>query len=403
MSINLPFSNDSVLSIGRFLLILHGVTADPIICHLRKPATCEIKQHWNSSDSTQTIQFNQSAIISKFALNDDYQHRLDAIPYAIFTAFPLVNNLQLNHAQIRSLEISGVNTSVPSFVSNLTSLALQENNLTLIDVHAFPWAPNLTNLDLSINHIEDVASHALRGLDKLKSLKLNNNRIAHLRSNALTDAIALEYLHLHSNGMTNIDEHALDFPELIELILRDNQLTMLPDNAFAQSANTIEFVDIAANRLRNIGQMFYHCKKLHFLTLDENPINDVDLCAFANMPSLSMLSLSNTNFIMPSEQNDSICRQSTLTSKLSRLSLDNNSLSNPDLFNQLTIFPNLQILFLNANQFKNFSHTAQQLKSMLPKLRVINLIDNNLICQWFWLNKESFRMFGIHLVVKCAY
>lgn len=399
------------------------VTSDSldIICFLASPSTCDIRQNITLT-SDDHLQVNATNLIlpdiKTFTLNDDYNYQLPNIPSIILTSFPALTKLQLNNAQIATLsnrpvvnftfaphlesnETSPGNESLP-IALHLNRLELRNNRLSQLHADAFSWAPHLTRIDLSHNQIREMANHTFRGLLNLTELKLNDNQVRILNSDAVTGARNLEYLHLHANELETLRDGAFNLPMLIELLLRDNRLTVLSDAIFARCP-AVGYIDIARNRLWRIDQAFYACDKLFSLNLEGNPIGCVDWTRLADMHSLATLSLNATNIMLPkldgSRRGSSRCK-----SLLARLVLAHNALFEHDVLQRLATFEHLEVLFLNDNKLSRLSSNACEVRKLFPYLRNINVVNNVAICEWFWQNEKPFKAVGIRITAgDCGY
>lgn len=328
-------------------------------------------------------------------MDTEYQFQFDIIPKIIFEKFPSLHHVELNNAGIKSLAKDHFENS-----TKLTTLYLRCNKLRIISAEVFSLLPNLMGLDLSQNEIDDIENHGLKNLNNLRHLKLDHNRIRTLKQYALTDAINLSYLNIQSNELDVIENGALNLPHLIEVIFRLNKLKHLSDNLFAQTPN-INYVDFGYNQIALIGQAFYRCREIHALNLEGNPIEDVNLMMFANMETLSKLSLNDTNFTLSTDL--PTIDDTNSKSMLASLYLSNNHLSSEHIFEHLSMFRQLHVLLLNNNNFNRLADVSE-IKHLLPELIYINLVNNVHICEWYRTNKRIFEENDIRITVgDCPY
>lgn len=345
-----------------------------------------------------------------FAAMDHFQHvtsfeiapvsNLRRIPKTIFETFPRLEAVTLNSANIQSLTPS-------TFVNahNLKDLHLKMNKIMKLHRALFAtYATNLETLDLSGNEISSIEDEAFDGLAKLRTLKLSGNLLKVLKTRTLSGLHGLEYLHLYSNKLTTIQSQALSLPKLIEVFFGNNRLRTLPNDLFSNTPN-LEITEFSDNRLTHIGDTFVNCHKVYSLNLENNPIEDADLMKFAQMQSLSSLSLNCTNFKFPNElptkddKNDTANGRIIVSSSLESLNLANNNLSNANIFEQLAMFPEIQRLYLYNNKFTEFHH-VNNIKNILPKLSTLDLIGNGAIVNWLHNNSEIFKRLNIDIMSR---
>lgn len=312
---------------------------------------------------------------------------LTTIPNEIFETFAQLEVISLPLANIWKLEKDALYGA-----TKLQILNLNGNNLTILGQNVFRHAPELFLLNLADNQINHIADGAFDRLSKLQTLKLNGNKLAVLSAGVLDGLPNLEYLHLHDNQLHTIEPNMLALPKLSEVYFTRNALSSLPENLFAGTPN-VAYVSFDYNSLKRIGNLFDGCDKLVFLSLDCNHISDLSLSKFAALKSLKVLSLNGTHIVLPTTTE-------TLTtatkSPLMSLNLGNNQLSNADVMQHLTVFPNLEHLYLYNNKF-NSIRDPEKIKQLLPKLETLDLDGNALIPAWLTENKAIFERDNIQV------
>lgn len=316
------------------------------------------------------------------------QSILNTFPHQIFHTFPNVIDVTLSSCKIPELNRESFRNA-----TKLENLNLSANNLTVLRQAVFENAPELFELVLADNQIAEIENGAFRGLRKLQTLKLNGNQLKVLHSGTFADLVNLEYLPLYFNQLETIETNALTLPNLSEVFFAHNKLTTLPDDLF-DGAPKVAFTDFDYNQLRQIGNAFVKCDSIKYLSLDGNPIEDLDLSKFASMKSLSVLSLNSTNLILPSTPAITAPK-----SPLHSLNLANNQLANADLFEHLVIFPNLERLYLDNNLFKGFIE-PHRIKQLLPKLSTLDFEGNKLLSGWLKENAAALQRHQIDVQSK---
>ncbi|KAL7671659.1 hypothetical protein ACOME3_006552 [Neoechinorhynchus agilis] len=128
-------------------------------------------------------------------------------------------------------------------------------------------------------------------INTLTSLDLNNNQITILEPKDFSDLGNLKYLSLQSNIITNIKSKAFEAASLLEAIdLSQNDLSTFPVDAFDGLENLI-FFNLADNKLRSIPGSLYDIKmsNLVFLNVSNNLVQHFNIDRFAMMRSLGQI------------------------------------------------------------------------------------------------------------------
>lgn len=370
------------------LIIKSSATLD-VKCDQRFPSVCII-------GTTIELLFDEELNISPVE-HEHLVNRFEIVPASdlkyfpqrIFQTFPHLESVTLNSANINNItQLSFVNAN------HLQDLHLKRNKITIITNSLFMYAPDLEHLDLSGNEIAEIENGGFSELKKLSTLKLNDNRLKILKSQTFSGAPAIKYLHLYSNQVEIIESNALNLPELMELFLGHNQLRSLNDDLL-NGTPKLEVIDLSDNLITGFDNVFSNCHKMYWLNIGNNNIGHIDLKIFSNLRALSSLSLNNTNFSFPIilNRNERIVTNTSLES----LNLANNNLSNSDIFEHLTIFTELQRLYLYNNEFTHFKNVTE-IKQLLPKLNTLDLTGNKRISQWLRSNLDTFKRERISLM-----
>lgn len=116
-------------------------------------------------------------------------------------------------------------------------------------------------------------------LKKLRVFRLGNNLIHVFKSNLFEHFTALEELYLDENPFLAIDkqtEIALsDIPKLRVLDMSALQLKKLPEHLF-HASRTLEVLNLSDNGLHHVPEALQYAINLKELTLDNNPINNLE-------------------------------------------------------------------------------------------------------------------------------
>lgn len=282
--------------------------------------------------------------------NPSYIASLDSV----FDQFP----------NLERLFISNSLNDLPSMRAaphTLRLLSFRKNFVKNITKFAFSGAMNLEQIDLSVNSIRSIEDEAFSGHDHLFSIRLESNKLGSLSRHTFDGGNKLVYLNLKSNSITTIADGCFALKRLEELILAHNRLEVISNSIF-DGAERLRIVSFAHNRIKV-----------------------VNLIAIAQSAPIEILSFQD-NQLGKYEKQSINCSQE-LNHQLRELSLASNKLANTHIFDSLKCFESLEMLNLNANDFKQFDNISD-LRVYFPHLSTIHLIDNKIQCDW--LNQTAF-------------
>lgn len=317
---------------------------------------------------------------------------MNRIPPSLWTAFPNLEEVILaDYAIVDAISLTDFYNA-----PKLKLLSLKNNKLTTVPALTFATIPTLEVIDLSANAIKDIEDLAFRAMGNLKYLNLSYNQIPALTTFTFNEASNLVVLDLSHNKLKLVDPAALLFPYLRLLNLNTNDLKALPP----LTSTNLEFVDFGENKLESIDDTIYGMTALKWLNLTSNKkIGAINLERLAQLPSLETLSLSSSGIEFPTPlligAVDDVAVPSSI-SPLKKLFLAKNKLINPDIFEQLRFFPQLELVNLEANRFAGFQNVTQ-LRSWFPNLHSIYVGDNKLDCMWLNASIPIFQADGINV------
>lgn len=323
----------------------------------------------------ETLNFiNANPNITRFELKT--VTNLNRIPPSLWTAFPNIEEVVMaDYAIVDSISLIDFYNA-----PKLKLLNLKNNKLTTIPALTFATVPSLEVIDLSFNGIKDIEDLAFRSMSNLKYLNLSHNLIATLTLFTLNEANNLVVLDLSYNKLKLVDPAALLLPNLRFLNLNTNDLKTLPP----LTSSGLEYIDFGENKLEALDATIYSMTALTFLNLTSNKkIGAINLEALSRLPNLQVLSLSNSGIEFPTLVIDSTAEPTAPTSNspLKKIYLAKNKLVNPDTFQQLRFFPNLELVNLEENRFAYFANVTA-LRTWYPTLHSIYVGDNKLDCLW---------------------
>lgn len=232
----------------------------------------------------------------------------------------LDNALDLSAANITSVSFFNNSlTAVPKTFSNFTSLRkLNLANNKIIDITWLPRSTVLSHLDLNNNNISDGKSlsnllrlyaeslkffefqvnslTAIPDVDYLKQvlkLDFSNNKISDPNSGSVRRLIG--GLNLANNALPAIPRLFSNLTFMSELWLTSNAITEIHGSDFPPA---VVWVYLGYNLITELtGTSFPHNFSVRYLHLNNNPISQIAVSAFRNLPRLETLMLQETKLV----------------------------------------------------------------------------------------------------------
>lgn len=292
------------------------------------------------------------------------------IPSLFFEIFPATVS-----AHIRSGKVSVLRKKNFKFAKNLSNLELKGNRLRSISREVFTEAKKLNRVDLESNHITEIEDYAFSGASALTFVILKNNLLTRIKKSTFAGAPLLNNIWLANNQIETIEDGAFDLPKLKIIYLGNNKLKSLPATIFAKSP-LMEAIDVASNQLDRVGNIFYPLKQLTLLRLENNQVPDLDLMKFENS-KLNLLYLSNTSVQLPIAPPEA----GNKFAALQYLIMDNNRLSNPNIFEYLRMFKDLKWLDISNNEFTHINN-LEAIYHDFPHFERLRVHGNHFSCKW---------------------
>lgn len=308
------------------------------------------------------------------------------IPRQIFTTFPNVLYFRMN------TNLSEIDANDFASALNLYTLTLGHNKLQIIRNDVFSFYARMSNMrqyavyplhKLSIlfldgNEIVEIEDYAFYGLDNLFHLELQDNQLTVIRRQTFGRLPSLSILNLSNNKIEFLENGAFDLPALETLLLGRNQLKRLSETDF-QLLPKISMLNLDDNGLERIDQALYGLESIRTISLNRNHIEDIDLAAFAKLPHLDTLKLTQSGFSFVTTLIDET--QSDWDSSLYTLEIGENNLTDESELIKLKIFPRLEVLNLDQNQFWDLEVADRKtLKDILPSLALVYLRRTAIDC-----------------------
>ncbi|XP_059621285.1 chaoptin [Phlebotomus argentipes] len=297
----------------------------------------------------------------------------------------------LFHSNIKILDLSSNNiTDInggyfrPVEIS-LTHLYMSKNNMMNTTRSVFGNLQHLHFLDLSYNQIIDLDYDTFRNTRKLQYIDMSHNRVADLPTEFFKYITELRVVNLAHNYIRSLPENLFFDDGLEKLDLSHNWLIKIPVNAMSNvAAITLSFLDLSYNQIGTIHNVDLSTKfrSLSYLDLSNNHIFRLDDGAFAALPRLNTLILSNNeglditgrvfvgleNSLMDLRiENVSMMAFPDLPfTFLRRLSIAHNELPSipPELAYNISFLRHLDLSYNDLSAVPLITHSLPQLKSL---------------------------------------
>lgn len=243
-------------------------------------------------------------------------NRITALDAGSFTGLEVLNALFLDGNLIMNIHQAAF-----ANVTGLMELNLGGNLLETVP-KAIRTLHSLRSLDLSHNKIRDIANASYQGLEQLYGLNMEANMIGNITRADFVEMPSLRVLNLASNRIAKIEQNAFDSViELHALRLDSNQMGDI-NNLFNNlrdlmmlniSANRIhlfdyalipiglQWLDIHANQIENLGNYFEIESELKLRTLDasSNRLTDIEPNSLPDGIELLMLGRNQIRRVAP--------------------------------------------------------------------------------------------------------
>jgi Leucine-rich repeat (LRR) protein len=156
-------------------------------------------------------------------------------------------------------------------LTNVETLDLGSNAISLIETGAFSRLPKLERLNMANNQLEKF--HLLNELVSLKCLNLQGNRFDSV--NSVFQETATNYvntnlgvLYLNKNQIKSLEANAFaSLPSLVTLVLSENSITEMSSNAFNGLFN-LRALDLSYNSFQTIDLSVFNCDLVNLRALN---------------------------------------------------------------------------------------------------------------------------------------
>ena len=198
-----------------------------------------------------------------------------------------ITSLSLNNDNISALQVGDF-----SGLTGLTALALQRNALTTLPAGVFDELSALTDLQLHQNDLSSLPAGVFDGLSALTTLDLKRNALTTLPAGVFDELSALTDLQLHQNDLSSLPAGVFDgLSALTTLDLKRNALTTLPAGVFDE-LSALTDLQLHQNDLSSLpAGVFDGLSALTALDLKRNALTTLPAGIFSGLTALAELAL----------------------------------------------------------------------------------------------------------------
>ncbi|KMQ94512.1 leucine-rich repeats and immunoglobulin-like domains protein 3 protein [Lasius niger] len=184
-------------------------------------------------------------------------------------------------------EVPSIPRHVLSHLSLLRTLDLSRNRISRIDSDDFKYNPTLQHLAMAGNAISEMTPGSLPPL--VKHLHVGRNHLNSL-NHTLRDLNQLEWLLINSNELTSLDGELPSSGHNLKMLYAvDNRLTHLP--AEFRYLHRLETLFLQHNKIRNLDGTLQKARRLKFLELSYNELQELNADDFIEAEMLEDLEL----------------------------------------------------------------------------------------------------------------
>ncbi|KAL5018343.1 hypothetical protein ScPMuIL_004065 [Solemya velum] len=298
-------------------------------------------------------------------------------------------------------------TTIPSFRRNVHTIILNSNKITEMPNNSF-FQSQLSSLHIQQNNMSEIQSGAFLGLKSLKVLDLAHNQLTTkpgiLKKDVFQDLKQLQILHIHNNSIRG--QPPVDYPDsacanLVSLtnITIDGQVNASFGKGFS-SLDYLKHLDFSGSsgkcKIHNLkSTTFQHLSHLETIDATFCNIVNTERNTFSSLKNLTHLKLSN-NVDLGFKILRNISLDSVTTSiKVIELNKVYRTFGLGTIVNTFDIEAisntSLEVLSLESNRLQMLQYGVA---SLMPEtLRKVSFADNKMLFGWFVFEIE--RLTGL--------
>lgn len=225
----------------------------------------------------------------------DLQHANDNIDIQYInasTAMPIKSFSKLRKLVWLDLSKNRINHIGPNYLPRLlVTIDLSRNVFSSITTNTFEHLHELKILSLKDNLISKVTGIELMNKLRLEKFDLSLNNIDELPTNLFNGSIHCKAINFDKNFISFLPENVFMGLGTVHMVLAWNAIHTIDENAFGGLENTLEYLDLERNQLKNVPTSLLTLKKIRYLYLTSNTLSNIE-----SLPNtLRVLSLAGNN------------------------------------------------------------------------------------------------------------
>ncbi|XP_072747608.1 protein phosphatase PHLPP-like protein [Anoplolepis gracilipes] len=278
-----------------------------------------------------------------------------------------ITRLELNHDHL-----GVVDGDVFAGLGRTQYLSLADNEVPSIPRHVLSHLSLLRTLDLSRNRINRIDSDDFKYNPTLQHLAMAGNAISEMTPGSLPPLV--KHLHVGRNYLNSLNHTLRDLNQLEWLLINSNELTSL-DGELPSSGHNLKMLYAVDNKLTHLPAEFRYLHRLETLFLQHNKIRNLD-GTLQKARRLKFLELS-YNELQELNENDFIEAEMLEDLELGHNSLKSLGGADGDGNGSSALYPlrSLKCLNLTHNELREFSLTSLR---GLRELRLLDLSNNRI-------------------------
>ncbi len=273
----------------------------------------------------------------------------------------------------------------------LISLNIADNNLKVSDLFSngtsvLGFLSNLTTLNVNGNNLDNLPSDTFDGLIGLRALYASENGIHQLPDDLFQHVINIETINVAKNKLTEINNKVLqNLNSLTGFYAYDNELSKIAVDAF-ETNGKLNTVNLQNNMLSSFPKALSSVSSLILLFIDDNDIKELKADDFASLQLLQFFSIKNNSLtelqknlfmfcpsliiaLFDDNKIVSISPQAFTSQHIAQLHLRRNEIQ--DVEGMFTAMQNLNGVALTGNKIQHV-----KANSFPSRIQIINLHDN---------------------------
>lgn len=237
----------------------------------------------------------------------------------------------------------------------------------MLQIPNIEQAENLLVLLLRDNFLHEIPNHSIKRKGYIERLDLGDNNISALLG-IFNGSMVVRDLSLDSNQLQTLNDNAFVGTKARRILLAMNRIENISDSAFLGLDDTLEYLDLERNSIKNFPNALKGLKKLKYLYLPHNLIREINESSLGELSnSLKALSFAGNRLKSVPYLALSKC------TKLSHVNLGHNDIKEVTQVDFLGWGESIRTLLLQNNQLVRLE---SNLFLLTPNLKELSLSFN---------------------------